>query len=1011
MIDFNLATRQDRLPELLCAFEEFAKLAPKMPAPDDELSGAEWAALQYDPLDDPDAVAALLEWDSGLSRRRGRDDELDDADCAALLEWEARCAAQRAASRKASAKAQEPRQQQVAGKVAPTTIDFIKTLFAHTGPEPAYFCSFTNERGEGGERRVATRSPGHVADFMHKWDKPGRGMYFGMSTVKPGAKRNKENCVKTPALWTDQDFGKIYDCPADPAEARGFVLEKLKRLKYQPSIIVFSGGGVHCYWLLKEPLQTQDEMERIEGTLRQLADVSAGDLPVCQVASVLRLPGSHNTKDGAFTEVEIIELHPERRYDIEDLEEWLSEQSPVMLRKVRESAEPAGAPEDPDDFFAQYAKRFNLKPPIDVQQRLEGMMFMGGGDSSVHQTQLQCTAALLNAGVPKDEVAATVLAYTRRAAGEYGTRWNWRREERNIVKMCEDWIKKHPVEEKKKAEPRLKIVDGGVQVVGKIETEQQATGTAGAADNVVKMPKIMPAPPKKDELHVAIGETVIGHIRKAGEELISTEDGFWFYTNGVWELRTGMKWLNSRIHSVARDLGYKTNTKLVNETRNYIERCESTWRSDQIPWDQHGKIPTRSGLVDPRTGELERARPDHFCTWRVEVEYQPDAKCPWWETMIGDMFGDRSAPEQHALVGVVQELMGAALIDNKARGLRKACVFWGNENRAKSGVLEVVAGLFGDRPITAGIGTVDGNPHGTMPFVRRAPWVLHEAFSGQWHMSQTVKAIVTGEPVQINMKNGPMLTRTVRAPIFWATNFQPQFKEATKAIVDRMIVIEVTRKFDAAKPIGAAAEAIKRGFSKPGEFIVAAELPGVLNWAMAGLRRALERGSIASTESIAETAKTIHNDSNLVAGFLDECVEFDPMARIKIADFCLAHSAWFVEMKGEDRRLPSNEAISKALQAIGDGRIAMDRKEMRDGKRRYYCGVALNDAGLDYHKIGYQSRLFEGKVGNATDPASEVNGLIPPSWDNKQSVTKMREHHANRVTNDQNEEAGEVPGQ
>ncbi|WP_396604720.1 hypothetical protein ACFLEY_19155 [Bradyrhizobium sp. YCK136] len=880
-----------------------------------------------------------------------------------------------------------------------TSIDFVKTLFAHTEPEPVYFCSFTNERGAGAERHVATRNAADVTSFMQKWDKPGRGMYVAMSTIKAGAKRNKENCVETPALWTDQDFGKIYDCPSDPVEARGFVLKHIARLKYQPSIIVFSGGGVHCYWLLKEPLQTQDEMERIEAALRQLADVSAGDLPVCEVARVLRLPGSHNTKDGAFTEVEIIELHPDRRYNLEDLEEWLSEQSPVMLRKVREHAEPAGAGNDTLNFFAEYGKRFNLKPPIDVQQRLENMIFMGGGDSAVHQTQLQCTAALLNAGVPKDEVVATVLAYTRRAAGDYGKRWNWRREERGIIKMCDDWIKKHPAATKPK--PKLQAVEGGKI---EVEEQQQATGT----DNIVKMPKITPAPPKPHELHIAVGKSVIAHFASEGEELINTKDGSWFYSKGIWELRNETKWLDVRIEHNFEQHGYKTGTKLVNETRNWILRRPELWRDGELPWDQHGKIPTRSGLVDPRTGELEPARPDHFCTWRVEVDYDPAAKCPWWETMMADMFGDRPAPEQRALAGVVQELMGAALIDNKARGLRKACVFWGNENRAKSGVLEVVSGLFGDRPITAGIGTVDST-HGTMPFVRRAPWVLHEAFTGVWHMSQTVKAIVTGEPVQINIKNGPMLTRTVRAPIFWATNHQPQFKEATRAIVERMIVIEVTRKFDTAKPIGAAAEAIKRGFSKPGEFVVATELPGVLNWAMAGLQRALERGSIASTDSIAETAKAIHEDSNLVAGFLEDCIEFDPLARIKIVDFCLAHSAWFVEMKGEDRRLPSNEAIRKALQAIGDGRIGMDRKEMRDGKRRYYCGVALNDAGLDYHKIGYQSRLFEGKVGNATDPASEVNGLIPPSWDNKQSVTKMREHHANRVTNDQNDEAGEVP--
>ncbi|MGY3360518.1 phage/plasmid-associated DNA primase [Bradyrhizobium sp. GM0.4] len=311
--------------------------------------------------------------------------------------------------------------------------------------------------------------------------------------------------------------------------------------------------------------------------------------------------------------------------------------------------------------------------------------------------------------------------------------------------------------------------------------------------------------------------------------------------------------------------------------------------------------------------------------------------------MIADMFGDRDETEQRALVGVVQECMGAALIDKKPRALSKACVFWGIQNRAKSGLLDVVTGLFGGNPISAGIGAIEGT-HGLMPFQRRVPWILHEAFGGQWHFSSMVKAIITQEPVTINVKNGPVLSRIVRAPIFWATNFQPQFKESTRAIVDRMIVIEVTRAFVESQPIGAAAEAIKRGFSKPGEFVIATELPGVLNWAMAGLRRALERGSIELTSGIKKTADAIHRDSNLVAGFLDECIGYDRNARLRTTDFCLAHSAWFLEMKGEDRRLPSNDSIGKALRAIGDPRIGMDVEEMRDNTSRFYCGIALNKA-------------------------------------------------------------------
>jgi hypothetical protein len=78
-------------------------------------------------------------------------------------------------------------------------------------------------------------------------------------------------------------------------------------------------------------MATQENIERIEAALRQLADLIAGDLPVCEVSRVLRLPGSHNTKRGEWNSVEVIELHPDRRYELDDLEEWFAEQSPIRL--------------------------------------------------------------------------------------------------------------------------------------------------------------------------------------------------------------------------------------------------------------------------------------------------------------------------------------------------------------------------------------------------------------------------------------------------------------------------------------------------------------------------------------------------------------------------------------------------------------------------------------------------------------------------------------------------------
>jgi hypothetical protein len=107
---------------------------------------------------------------------------------------------------------------------------------------------------------------------------------------------------------------------------------------------------------------------------------------------------------------------------------------------------------------------------------------------------------------------------------------------------------------------------------------------------------------------------------------------------------------------------------------------------------------------------------------------------------------------------------------------------------------------------------------------------------------------------------------------------------------------------------------------------------------------------------------------------VEDCVGFDPRARLRVPDFCAAFSVWFLQQKGEGRNIPSNVSIGKAMRALGDPRIGMDVKEMRDNTSRFYCGIALNKAGLRYHRTAFESRLFEGKMAIATNPEREVMG-------------------------------------
>jgi hypothetical protein len=112
-------------------------------------------------------------------------------------------------------------------------------------------------------------------------------VYLGIATRKDTASGTLKNCAQLPALFVDID----YKTTSEPA-ARA----RLAAFPFPPSLIVCSGGGLHVYWLLKEPLDLATEMAQARDALRRLAIALSGDLSAAECARVLRVPGSLNHK-------------------------------------------------------------------------------------------------------------------------------------------------------------------------------------------------------------------------------------------------------------------------------------------------------------------------------------------------------------------------------------------------------------------------------------------------------------------------------------------------------------------------------------------------------------------------------------------------------------------------------------------------------------------------------------------------------------------------------------------
>ena len=161
---------------------------------------------------------------------------------------------------------------------------------------PTYFCSLPNARSGPGRRgkpvELITDDEGEIADFVKRWDTPGRGVYTCLNPLKDGAtRRSIETVAAIVCLWVDIDFKDIGETPDE-------VMDRLLHLPLQPTEVRHSGNGLHIVWTLREPIESEDEamFERAYALLGRLAACLSADPAPAHPAALLRMPWTHNSK-------------------------------------------------------------------------------------------------------------------------------------------------------------------------------------------------------------------------------------------------------------------------------------------------------------------------------------------------------------------------------------------------------------------------------------------------------------------------------------------------------------------------------------------------------------------------------------------------------------------------------------------------------------------------------------------------------------------------------------------
>lgn len=185
----------------------------------------------------------------------------------------------------------------------PTPLEFLERIL----PEQGFKCATVFNEGRVFNKFFPTIE--ELARFISVQDGLGRTVYHACAAFGTPDSRKAANAIGAKCFWLDIDAGegKPY---ADAVEAAVVVNGFVFATGLPQPVYVGSGYGIHLYWPLAELVDVKTWRGYAAG-LKRLCDSARLQVDVvrtCDLASVLRTPGTHNRKLGEYRLVRCGEL-------------------------------------------------------------------------------------------------------------------------------------------------------------------------------------------------------------------------------------------------------------------------------------------------------------------------------------------------------------------------------------------------------------------------------------------------------------------------------------------------------------------------------------------------------------------------------------------------------------------------------------------------------------------------------------------------------------------------------
>jgi P4 family phage/plasmid primase-like protien len=284
--------------------------------------------------------------------------------------------------------------------------------------------------------------------------------------------------------------------------------------------------------------------------------------------------------------------------------------------------------------------------------------------------------------------------------------------------------------------------------------------------------------------------------------------------------------------------------------------------------------------VDAFLAGAEKVLLPHTPTWFSPVclpyDFAPEADCPRWKAVL-----QRNLAGEPYKVSLLQQFAGYLLLPDTS--FQRFLMMVGEGANGKSVVCAAIRALLGDGNISTVPLELFGDKFrlagtlGKLANITAEVGELDKVAEGQ------LKAFVTGDPLEFERKFKAPFKARPTARLVLATNNPPQFSDKSDGLWRRMLLLKFTVQIPEAERV-AGMDSVEF-WQKTGD------LPGMLNWALAGLHALRQAGRFTVPAECQEDVERLRTDSNPARRFLQEYYQAGA-EEIPTADLYKAYRDW-----------------------------------------------------------------------------------------------------------------------